>query len=157
MAVRCSTGYASQILGTRSFEQIFLNGSIAIYTGAQPETADDVATGALVARITNGGLPWTPGAPSNGLQFLRNGRFISNALTQLWKLDGLGAGTAGWFRLVANGVDEGGFSMSLPRIDGAIGLDGGPDGDYQMLLPTLAITPDIVIPMTSWWYEMPIN
>lgn len=153
MAVRISTGYADLILGNSSFAGIFLNGAIEIYSGAQPASADDAATGTLLGRITRDGGAWSPGSPSNGLQFTKEGRYVSKNAAHSWTLVGVATGTAGWCRLRGNATDVG-ASSTMPRIDGAVGLIDTA-GDYQLLLPTLSITTSSSIAITSWWYALP--
>lgn len=144
MATLCSTGFRRLILGPASFESIFNGGHINVYSGAQPDAADAAATGTLLAQID----------ASGGLQFARNDNYAMNDPAQTWTLAGSTTGTAGWGRLVAPGPDTG-ASTVLPRIDFAIGLDGGDPGDFQMLLPTLAITPSSSIVVSSWWFLLP--
>ena len=154
MAVRISTGYAEQILGTSSFANIFLNGCIEVYSGAQPASADAAVSGTLLARITRGGGAWSAGSPSNGLQFTHLGRYISKEPSHDWKLQGTATGVAGWFRLRANPVDTGAASTTLPRIDGTVGLVDA-EGDFQLFLPNLSLTSSTTIDITSWWYALP--
>lgn len=154
MAVRASTGFANAILGTSSFAGLFLNGSIEMRSGAQPASADLPPTGTLLARITRDGDAWTPGSATGGLQFIRDGRTVQKNPAHLWMIVGEGTGTVGWFRLVGNALDDGSFSTTLPRIDGAVGLSGAV-GDVQMFLPNLSITPATLIPQDSWWYAIP--
>lgn len=154
MAVNCSTGFRARILGPGSFESIFNYGCIEIRSGTQPPSADAPASGTLVARITVDGLAWNAGSNANGLRFTRDGHVARNDASQVWRLTGIAAGTAGWCRLLANAPDDGEHSMTLPRVDGAIGLLDAA-GDFQMRLPTLAITPSTVIPIPSWWFLLP--
>lgn len=159
MAVRTSTGFASRILGPESFATIFQGGSIEIRSGTQPASADEPATGTLLARITRDGLLWTAGSPTNGLEFVNAGRYASKNFSHSWRLKGIAAGTAGWFRLVGNAPDDGGTSTTLPRIDGAIGLLPAEGetlvGDFQMLLPSLAITIGLERSIDQWYYAIP--
>ena len=154
MAVNCSTGFRSKILGPTSFESIFNGGCIEIRSGPQPISADAAATGELLGRITLNGDGWTAGSPDNGLLFVRSGIYAGNDPAQEWVLTGLMSGQAGWFRLVANGPDDGGVSSSLPRIDGAAGPLDVP-GDYQMRLPSLSITESTMVVIPSWWFLLP--
>lgn len=154
MAVNTSTGFATALLGGASFASIFNNGVIEIRSGPQPANADAAATGTLLAYITRDGGVFTPGSPTNGLQFEHNGRMIfSNPLHQ-WVITGVGTGVAGWFRLRGNAPDDGAFSLALPRIDGAVGLYGAP-GDIQLQMTTTSIVPSTTIHMTQWFYGMP--
>lgn len=153
MAARNSTGFVAALLGSTSFEQIFLNAAIEIYSGEQPASADDPPTGMFLGLITRDGGVWAPGSPANGLQFTRSGRFASKHGGHEWRLRGWETGVAGWFRLRGNAPDTG-RSVVAPRLDGAIGpVDG--IGNYQLILNTTAITPatDVVVP--SFFYSIP--
>lgn len=153
MSVNASTGFRARLLGPQSFEQIFGGGCIEVRSGVQPETADMAVVGTLLGRITaNGGL-WTEGSSVNGLTFNRAGHRITNPAAPPWILDGLASGMATWFRL--RGIsDPGTLSLSAPRIDGAIGqLED--IGDFQMRLPTTAISASTAIPIESWWFVFP--
>lgn len=155
MAVNSSTGFRAALLGPQAFDSIFRNGAIEIWTGAQPPDADSPALGQLLGRITLNGGPWQAGGSSNGLRFVRNGQYVYKDPGQIWVLRGISVGRAGWFRLIGNAPDAGGVSLTSPRIDGAIGLDDDSPGDFQMRLPTLAITPDTSIEFGDWWYALP--
>ena len=124
-----------------------------IRTGPQPAGANAAVTGSLIARISRDGVPWVAGSPDGGLRFTAADRYMSKDPTHVWRLIGLGTGTAGWFRLIANAYDDGGDSLILPRIDGVVGLVGG--GDVQLFLPSLGITPSTDITIESWVYGIP--
>jgi len=153
MSVNVSTGFRARLLGPQSFEQIFGGGCIEIRSGVQPAHADMAVVGTLLGRITANGAVWTPGSSVNGLTFNRAGHRITNPAAPPWVLDGLASGMATWFRL--RGVtDNGLLSTEAPRIDGAIGqLED--EGDFQMLLPTTAISASTAIPIASWWFVFP--
>jgi hypothetical protein len=156
MAVRTSTGYEARILGPQAFDDIFRDGCIEIRSTPQPDTADHAAAGVLLARVTADGGAWTAGNPTNGLRYSRDGRFATKNLLQRWVLQGVGTGVAGHFRVLPNAYDAGAESTVHPRIDGAIGLVDT-EGDYQLLLPTLAITPSTIIELPSWWFTTPLQ
>ncbi len=156
MAARTSTGYEARILGPFSFDEIFRDGCIEIRSTPQPDTADDAAAGVLLGRITADGGAWTEGSSANGLRFSRDGRFATKNLLQRWVLKGSATGVAGHFRLRANAADPGAQSLVHPRIDGAIGLTDAV-GDFQMFLPSLAITPSTSIELPSWWFTSPLQ
>lgn len=155
MATQLSTGFATAILGDKSFAGIFAGGCIEIYSGTQPANADIAASGNLLARVTRNGGTWTPGSPANGLLFQNGGRYVAFDPSHEYRLAGLATGTAGWFRLVSSAADGSVASTSLPRIDGAIGLDDNSPGDFQMRLPTLSITPTTLISIPSAWWAIP--
>lgn len=151
MAVRTSTGFAEMSLGPMSFNDIFDGGSIAVYTGTQPETADDAATGTLLGRITLDGGAWTAGDPANGLLFDRIGRYALKRVEDSWVLKGSSPGLAGWARLVGNAPDSGDISLSLPRIDMAVGLVDD-TGDAQLRLPNPTIASGSSIEILQWFF-----
>lgn len=160
MALNMSTGFVTALLGAQSFEQIMRDGAIEIRSGTQPVTADQPATGTLLARITRDGGAWTAGQPANGLRWFQSGRFMFKAPDQNWTMTGLAAGTAAWFRILGNAVDAAGFSLEAPRIDGAIGLipegDEPPVGDAQLYLPTLSIAPAGITKIgDAFWFTFP--
>lgn len=52
MTLRISTGVRNALTGTLGFEGVFQKGTIEIYTGTQPTTADAAATGTLLGLVT---------------------------------------------------------------------------------------------------------
>lgn len=57
MTVRLSTGLRTNLAGTTGFAAVFNRGSINIYSGTQPATADSAATGTLLGVVTlNSGI-----------------------------------------------------------------------------------------------------
>lgn len=153
MATLVSTGYAAAILGPQSFDQIFRYGCIEVYSGSQPDSADAPPTGVMLARITRGGA-WAPGASDNGIEFVRSGRYAMKPSDHQWFLQGVAPGTAGWFRLRANAPEDAARSVTAPRIDGAIGLDGVA-ADTQLFLPDLTIGPSTNVVISNFWYAVP--
>lgn len=101
MAVRVSTNARNtQLSGLRT---AFAGGSIVIYTGTQPASANTAASGTLLATIT---LPSPAFAePAAGAM----------AKTGTWSATASGTGTAGYARLVDIGGDV--------RIDLAVGAE----------------------------------
>lgn len=154
MATKESTGFASRKIGPEAFEAIFYNGVIEIRTGPQPVNADAAATGTLVARITRDGGVFTPGSPTNGLRFVRNGRIAFKDPDHDWRVAGVATGIAGWFRLKGNALDANGVSLSLPRIDGSVGLLDAV-AETQLYLPTVAMTAATTIVFDQWAYIVP--
>jgi hypothetical protein len=151
MTLQVSSGFKSAILGPEAFEDIFLNGSIGVFTGPQPDTADAAARGTLLGRVTQNGIVWTPRATNGGLRFLRNGPYVSNVQGDDWLLVPSAAGIAGWWRLVSNAEDGMGASYSLPRIDGAIAEDGTP----EMVLENTTLQQGVAIRLKSFFYTIP--
>lgn len=132
MTVKLSTGLRNKLLdgGAAGGIKGALNlGKINVYTGPQPLTADTGATGVLLGTVTvdAGGTGLTFGASVDGT--------ISKAGAENWKFNGLGVGTAGWFRFYPAGGNPAAASTTEARIDGAIASTGG-----DMNLSNLAIT-----------------
>lgn len=151
MAVNTSTGFAALLLANNSFEGIFDGGSIAIYTGAQPASADEPATGVLLGRITRDGGTWIAGNPANGLRFDRVGRYAMKRIADSWQLTAIETGVAGWGRLVANAEDDGDASLNLPRIDMAVGvLDD--TGDAQLRMPDTSVSTGQSVEFLQWLF-----
>jgi hypothetical protein len=120
-----------------SLKDIFKDGVLRIYSGTQRVEADDAVSGTLLLQITVSAGAFVAGAFDNGLEFgtAADGA-ISKASTETWQAVGLSAGTAGWFRFVANPTDDGSESTSLPRIDGTVGTSGA---DLNMSNTTITV------------------
>lgn len=112
-----------------SFNDIFRNCVMRIFSGAQPATAEDTESGALLVEITNG-TPFVSGSPQNGLNF---GEQAANATLgkapgESWAGVAGATGTAGYFRVYPNDVDshtgaDAGAETKI-RFDGAIATSG---------------------------------
>jgi len=144
--LRLSTGLRTNLAGSTGFAATFANGVIEIRSGTQPASADSAATGTLLGTVTLASGAFTPGSPTNGLTFAAaaNGA-VSKSGT--WSFVGIAAGTAGWFRLKGNGVDEGGASTTLPRLDGSIAVSGA---DMNLSNIAIAIGAPTTIDSFTW-------
>lgn len=126
MALRFSSGLRDAMLGSAGLKGALANGTIYIYSGAQPANADGAAAGTLLGQVTVDAGTFTAGNATNGINFgLPSGGIIAKAAAENWKFNGLTAGTAGWFRFVGNALDDGNTSTLLPRIDGSVAKTGG--------------------------------
>ena len=123
MTIRLSTGTRNALCSTAGFSSIFANGIIEVRTGAQPASADAAATGTLLGTITLNSGAFVAGSPTNGLTFAaaENGAVSKSGV---WSFSGIAAGTAGWFRLKGNALDNDAPSTTLPRLDGSIATSG---------------------------------
>ena len=126
MTVRFSSGLRDAMLNSTGLKGAFTNGVLEIYSGVQPASADDAVQGTLLLTITESGGAFTPGSPTNGLNFdTALEGVIAKAAAETWSGSGVATGLAGWARLKGNAVDAGGASTTLPRIDLAIAQSGG--------------------------------
>ncbi len=116
MTIRLSTGLRNNLAGTTGFAATFANGIIEIRTGSQPVSADNAATGTLLGTVTLASGAFTPGSTTNGLTF---GAAADGAVSKsgVWSMNGIAAGTAGWFRLKGNALDNDLLSTTLPRLE----------------------------------------
>lgn len=146
MTLRLSTGLRTNLAGTTGFAATFANGVIEIRSGSQPATGDSAATGTLLGVVTLASGAFTPGSPTNGLTFAAaaNGAVTKSGT---WSFVGIAAGTAGHFRLKGNGVDEGGVSAVLPRLDGSIAVSGG---DMNLSNINIAVGAPTTIDAFTW-------
>jgi len=111
-----------------SIKEIFYKSKLLIYSGAQPSSADNAPTGTLLCTIT------TAGSGNFDLEFddASNGS-ITKKLNATWSGTVTTSGTAGWFRLIAQG-DSMASSTTDCRIDGAIATSGA---EFTMADPAL--------------------
>lgn len=110
-------------------------GTIKLYTGTQPTTAEDAATGTLLATVTMSDTAF--GASSSGAATLA-GTPLSGT--------GVAAGTAGWARL----ADSNGATV----LDGSVTATGG---GGQVELATTAVSVGATVQITSGTITMPAS
>jgi hypothetical protein len=122
-----------------SFLDLFENGVLGIYSGAQPASADAVENGTLLLLITNASGSFSAGQPANGLNFANPA--VVGALSKTgatWSGNAVATGTAAWFRFYSNGYNTGADSgLSWARFDGSIGISGS---GADLIVATTAIT-----------------
>lgn len=133
MALSLSTALRNKMLGSVGFQAAFAHGIIYIYDGPQPANADAAVRGNLLGKVTVDAGAFTFGTTTNGVTFdAAASGSISKAAAEAWQIgDGAGvagasaAGTAGWFRLMANPSDGlGGSNTTNARLDGSIATSG---------------------------------
>jgi len=110
-------------------------GTIQIFTGTQPATADTAESGTLLATFTLQDPAF--GGASGGV--------ITLAGTPL-TVAAVASGTAGWFRLESNG------GSTLTVLDGSVGTSGN-----QINLNTTSITSGVNVTITSGSITMPTS
>jgi hypothetical protein len=101
-------------------------GFIFIYSGAQPASANDAATGTLLAVIAN-----DDGATGLLMEDAAAVGAIQKTASETWSGAGVAAGVAGWFRFQALDVNKAttqvtaaAASTTKARFDGAIAASG---------------------------------
>jgi len=148
MTIRLSTALRNNLVGDTGFAATFANGIIEIRTGTQPATADSAATGTLLGTVTLNSGAFTPGSATNGLTFAAAaGGAVSKS--GIWSFNGVAAGTAGWFRLKGNALDDNLSSTTLPRLDGSIAVSGA---DMNLSNITIAIGAPSTVDTFTWTY-----
>ena len=107
-----------------SFQTLFNDGVLEIYSGSQPATADDSEIGTKLLRISVGSGAFTPGSPTNGLSFsgILEGVLYKSS-DEVWSGVGLATGNAGWFRFYDNNYDAADDGTAV-RFDGSVGTSG---------------------------------
>ena len=143
-----STGVYNNIFNATGLKTLFANGIIEIYTGAAPANADNAVTGTLLCTITKASGAFVAGTATNGINFDAPVlRVISKAAAETWSGNAVATGTAGWARFKANGVDAGGSSTTLPRIDMSIGVSSG-----DLRLATVALVSGAPVIVQSYTF-----
>lgn len=146
MTTRLSTALRTNLAGDTGFAATFANGIIEVRTGTQPATADAAATGTLLGTITLNSGAFVAGTATNGLTFATAaGGAVSKS--GVWSFNGVAAGTAGWFRLKGNALDNDALSTTLPRLDGSIATSGA---DLNLSNISIAIGAPNTVDSFTW-------
>lgn len=152
MALLLSTGFKAGILGPSSFEALMNGGAIALFGGSQPATPDAAATGAFFGYVTAAAGAWSPSSPSAGLNWVRAGAFASKDPGQEWAINPILDGVPTWFRILSPFDDPTQYSITAPRIDGAVGNIASL-AELKLFNPVLSIGEVIVI--DNFFYTIP--
>lgn len=147
MAIRLSSGLRTSMVLDYGLERMMRFGHIRIYTGPQPQSADNPPLGTYIARVSADGLTPVTGQQTGGLRLQQGG--IAGSLDMLgdWTLVGIASGTAGWWRFVWNSPDDHSESQEYPRIDGLVG--------ESLLLDETSITPSTNITVNEFFLLLP--
>jgi hypothetical protein len=111
-------------------------GSIQVRTGAQPASANNAATGTLLATFTLADPSFA--AAAAGVAALD--------ATPVLSTTGVAAGTAGWFRMLDNSGDT--------VLDGAVTVTGG---GGEMELNTTTISIGVTVEITAGTFTTPAS
>jgi len=144
MALRLSTGLRQALLGSADFKTEFTASFINIYSGSQPTSSDDPASGTLLATIYSDGaaVGINFDAPVAGV--------ISKAVAETWSGTAGATGTAGYYRLFEATDDPSLASTTGSRMDGAIATSGG-----ELNMSSTAIVIAAVQTITSFDVTLP--
>jgi len=120
MSLKVSTGLRTQLLDTGSLKSILDGGSIKIYSGTVPSTADAALDPANTLLCTV-----TVASGSTGLSFdtAASEGVLSKPSLTVWSGVNAATGTASFYRHVAS-ADDGTASTTQPRLQGAISTYG---------------------------------
>ena len=136
MALKLSTNFRNNMLkiAGASACDMMAKGCIEIRTGGQPATADDAATGTILARITLSSGDYND-LVTNGITMKAVAAQLNMADGEVWSGLGLADNVAGWFRMFDGTYDGAGGSTSTSHIDGLVATSG-----QQLNLPNTNIT-----------------
>ena len=134
-----------------SLADVFKDGILKLYSGAQPTNADTAASGTLLVSITVSSGAFVAGAFGNGLEFdTETVGTIAKPAGVVWSGAAVASGTAGWFRFYGNATDAGSASTTLPRIDGSIGTSGA-----DLNMSSTVITSGATYTIDSFTFTLP--
>lgn len=126
MALRLTDGLRNHILQTSSVEAALTLGFLMIYSGSQPASANDAATGVRLATIAVSG-----GAVGLTFDAIVTAGTLPKAAAEVWNGTAGATGTAGWFRFheldtdkstTEASADAGGSAVKA--LDGSIAVSG---------------------------------
>lgn len=130
MTTRISDGLAHGLLNY--VRTTMADGALAVYTGAQPGSANDAPTGTFLGYFTKNGAAWTaPGTVANGIDYdapAAGAYKITKPAADAWKCIAVASGRAGWYRFLPGGVADSGAedtTATYKRQDGRIATTGG--------------------------------
>lgn len=119
MALKFSTGLRAGLMVTGSLKGLLDGGSVKIYGGTIPATADAALGSAVLlcdvkVKTSGDGLTFEATAPSG---------VLTKNLSEEWESDNVASGSATFFRFVKSS-DTGSSSTTEVRIQGTVGLAG---------------------------------
>ena len=127
-------------------KEIMRGCKIAIYSGLQPVSADDVATGTLLCTISNNG-----GAEGLTWEDASGGVLAKNS-AEVWQGTAVATNTAGWFRCYQAGDDPALASTVMARFDGSISTSGA-----QLNMSSTSIAQSAVQTISAFTYTQPAS
>jgi len=126
MALRLSDAMRNHMLETSSVEAALALGFLIIYSGSQPASANDAATGVRLATIAV-----SDGAVGLTFDTIATAGTLPKAVAETWNGTAGATGTAGWFRFEELDVNKATTEASADaggagdkRVDGSIAVSG---------------------------------
>lgn len=132
-----------------SFRNIFKRGILVLYSGTMPATADLAETGTKLLEVTVSSGAFTPGAPTNGLQFGAPSSGTSAKDSATWSGVGLATGEAGYYVLYDNSYTTGASSTAV-RLMGTCSEVSG-----DLVMDDCTVTASATKTITSFSVTMP--
>ena len=140
MTIRISDALRTAKMVTGSMKSRLDGGFLYLYSGTQPASAEDAATGTLLAAFSlNGG-------GVTGLTFTTgdNAGEMKKTVAEAWQATGIADGTARWWRFHRLNTNEattraeagGAASGTLERVDGSVGVSGADLTAASVLIAT---------------------
>jgi hypothetical protein len=127
MAIRLSEALRNFILETGSVEAALTLGFLIIYSGSQPASANDAATGTQLAVIAN-----ADGATGLTFEAIATAGTLPKTSGETWSGTAGASGTAGWFRFAGLDTDKAttvanasAGGVGFRAMDGSIAVTGG--------------------------------
>jgi hypothetical protein len=143
MALRLSTGFTTQNVGTRGVKDMLEGGFLDIYSGAQPVDADKTETGTKLVSINTG----TVG--TGGLTFGTAASGILPKSADAWSGTVGSGGVAGWARFYCTPKLTG-TSGTSARMDMVAGLSGS-----ELVLSHTNLVADTVLTIKTFSLTVP--
>lgn len=113
---KISTGLLDALLTTGGIKETLDDSEFRIYTGIEPESADDsIGSATLLTTIKNGASGITFSTATPGV--------LTKPVAETWQGTNAASGTATWYRLV-KADDTGAASTSAVRMQGTVGVIG---------------------------------
>jgi len=153
--LRLSTALRNAILdGTTGFKGGVSGGFLDLWSGGQPASSDDIATGTLLCRLYAGGVAGTGltlGASASGV--------IAKTVAEVWQGVGLATGSIGWFRYydfvtdAATSYTTGAAaSTTQGRLDGSVSTSGA-----DMNLSSVSVVSGATVTLDTFQLTMPAS
>jgi len=140
-----------------SLNDLFKHGTIHMYTGVQPATADLIETpgSTLLLKITEDGNTHVPASGLYGLEFEDTpaGGVLTKLAAQSWEGLGLASDDLGWFRFYDQSVTTGAdVTGTVIRFDGSIDLSGA-----QINVASLGVQSAVTFVLNNFTLTVPAS